>query len=150
MWLAWPSRFPPKLVLNVKDSTCPSVLLWKKGKLCSQTTQACIKTSPLHDYNVEYYLYSYLCPNRREERQVSYIISQMASWMVSMYCFPKPLHCGSTFYVGICIHIPPLRSSGQSSGFRSWHYQIFLRSSGPGTESTQPREYKWGPTWNKK
>jgi hypothetical protein len=28
-------------------------------------TQACIKTCPLHDYNVEYYLYSYFCPDRR-------------------------------------------------------------------------------------
>jgi hypothetical protein len=28
--------------------------------------------------------------------------------------------------------------------------QYFLRSSGPGMGSTQPREYNWGATWKKK
>jgi hypothetical protein len=47
-----------------------------------------------------------------------------------------------------------LWSSGQSSwiqiwrpGFDSRHYQ--KKNSGSGTESTQPREYNWGATWQK-
>jgi hypothetical protein len=51
---------------------------------------------------------------------------------------------------------PPLWSSGQSSWlqtqiFRVWFPALpdFLRRSGSGTESTQPRENKWGDTWMK-
>jgi hypothetical protein len=52
---------------------------------------------------------------------------------------------------------PPLWSSGQSSwlqtqrsGFDSRALPDFLRSSGSGTGSTQPREYNWGATWKQK
>jgi hypothetical protein len=51
---------------------------------------------------------------------------------------------------------PPLWSRGQSSwlqieesGFDS-RLPDFLRSSGSGTGSTQPREYNWRATWKKK
>jgi hypothetical protein len=49
---------------------------------------------------------------------------------------------------------PPLWSSGQSSRLQIQRSRIrfpalpdFLRSSGSGTGSTQPREYNWGATW---
>jgi hypothetical protein len=52
---------------------------------------------------------------------------------------------------------PPLWSSGQSSWLqilRSWvrfpALPDFLRSSGSGTGSTQPREDNWGATWTEK
>jgi hypothetical protein len=52
---------------------------------------------------------------------------------------------------------PPLWSSCQSFwvqiqryGFDSRELPDFLRSSGSGTGSTQPREYKWGATWKTK
>jgi hypothetical protein len=55
---------------------------------------------------------------------------------------------------GLCYHRPPLWSSDQSSWlqiqrpeFDSRHYQ--KKSSGSGTGSTQPHEYKWGATWQK-
>jgi hypothetical protein len=51
---------------------------------------------------------------------------------------------------------PPLWSSGQSSWLQTQRFRIrfpalpdFLRSSGSGTGSTQPREDKWGATWKK-
>jgi hypothetical protein len=50
---------------------------------------------------------------------------------------------------------PPLWSSGQSSwlqirrpGLDSRHYR--KKNSGSGTGSTQPREYNWGATWQKR
>jgi hypothetical protein len=50
---------------------------------------------------------------------------------------------------------PPLRSSSQEflatdPEVRFPALPYFLRSSGSGTGSTQPREYKWGATWDKK
>jgi hypothetical protein len=41
---------------------------------------------------------------------------------------------------------PPLLSSGQRSGVRFAALPNFLRSSGSGTRSTQPRENNWGAT----
>jgi hypothetical protein len=59
---------------------------------------------------------------------------------------------GRTFRKSLSQWRPPLWSSGQSSwlqirrpGFDSRHYQ--KNNSGPGTGSTQPREYNWGATW---
>jgi hypothetical protein len=50
--------------------------------------------------------------------------------------------------------VSPLWSSGQSSWLqiqrsRVWFPALpdYLRSSGSGTGSTQPREYNWGPNW---
>jgi hypothetical protein len=52
---------------------------------------------------------------------------------------------------------PSLWSSGQSSWLQIQRSLVrfpalpdFLRSSGSGTESTQPREYNWGATWTEK
>jgi hypothetical protein len=58
----------------------------------------------------------------------------------------------STYVHYLCLTRPSLWSSCQSSwlqirrpGFDSRHYK--KKSSGSGTESTQPREYNWGATW---
>jgi hypothetical protein len=52
---------------------------------------------------------------------------------------------------------PPMWSSGQSSWLQIQRFRVrfpvlpdFLRNSGSGTGSTQPREDNWGATWMKK
>jgi hypothetical protein len=75
-------------------------------------------------------------------------------WSVDVMCF-----LWGTNWIYICYveeSRPPLWSSGQSSwlqiqrpGFRFPALPDFLRSSGSGTGSTQPREYNWGATWKK-
>jgi hypothetical protein len=62
-----------------------------------------------------------------------------------------------TFSVLLCAQGPPLWSVGQSSWLqmhrsRVWFPALpdFLRSSGSGTGSTQPREDNWGATWMEK
>jgi hypothetical protein len=62
----------------------------------------------------------------------------------------------SAIYLGGYIPEPPLWSSDQSFWLqihRSWvrfpGIPNFLRRSGSGTESTQPREDNWGATWRK-
>jgi hypothetical protein len=60
------------------------------------------------------------------------------------------------FRVGLYNGRPPLRSTGQSFWLqiqrsRVWFRALpdFLRSSGSGRRSTQPREDNWGSTWSK-
>jgi hypothetical protein len=57
----------------------------------------------------------------------------------------------------IIINRPPLWSSGHSFWLQIQRSRVlfpalpdFLRTSGSGTWSTQPREDKWGATWMKK
>jgi hypothetical protein len=63
-------------------------------------------------------------------------------------------HIAVKFYCQVVNRRPPLWSSGQSSWLqiqrsRVWFPALpdFLRSSGSGTGSTQPREDNWGATW---
>jgi hypothetical protein len=58
---------------------------------------------------------------------------------------------------GVRFRRPPLWSSGQSSWLQILRSRLrfpalpdFLRSSGSGTGSTQPREDNWGATWMQK
>jgi hypothetical protein len=62
------------------------------------------------------------------------------------------------FYIYIYIFIYiwlrlPLWSSGQSSWLQirrpRFDFRHYQKNSGPGTGSTQPREYNWGATWKK-
>jgi hypothetical protein len=77
----------------------------------------------------------------------------------SMYCrnvHRTKLHKTSTTDTAVKAFRPPLRSSGQSfwlvnqgSRVRFPALPDFLSSSGTRTGSTQPREDKWGSTWEK-
>jgi hypothetical protein len=70
-------------------------------------------------------------------RQVFQIISKIAPWLLPYFYF-------------YCCYWPPLWYSGQSSWIQTQRSRVrftalldFLRSSGTGTGSTQPREYNW-------
>jgi hypothetical protein len=80
--------------------------------------------------------------------------SDVNSTDTSFYIFVVSLYfiCYS-----IWIALPPLCSSGQSSWLQIQRSRVrfpalpdFLRSSGSGTGSTQPREDNWGATWMEK
>jgi hypothetical protein len=75
--------------------------------------------------------------------------SRTLNWTVAAIC--------SYLLIRVLYTRPPLWSSGESSwlqiqrsrvGFRA--LPDFLRSSGSGTGSTQPREDNWGATWMEK
>jgi hypothetical protein len=92
-----------------------------------------------------------------EERRPPLLSSGQSTWLQigDVLCF-----LWGTNWIHICYveeSRPPPWSSGQSSWLHIQTSRIrfparpeFLRNSGSGTGSTQPREYNWGDTWKKK
>jgi hypothetical protein len=82
-------------------------------------------------------------------------ISHFVTWMFVMSVKPFENSMGSLYHLLYKLFWPPLWSSGQSSWLLIQRFRVrfpalpdfFLRSTGSGTGSTQPREDNWGAIW---
>jgi hypothetical protein len=82
---------------------------------------------------------------RKEDEQI--IVRHLVYGMAFMFLLYWKIN-NRQCLCGLVVRVSGYRSRG--SGFDSWRYQDFLRSSGSGMGSTQPREYNWGATWKKR
>jgi hypothetical protein len=103
---------------------------------------------------------SHRCDSLKPSRTA--LLNSASSPQVSRWKLPEPCRMPRPSYriffsIIVTWNRPPLWSSGESSWLQIQRSRVrfpalpdFLRNSGSGTGSTQPRECNWGATWMEK